>query len=375
MKKIIYLLLFIFTSLILTGCGNSGNTITILNWGDYISSDVIKAFEEETGINVKLVTTDTNESMYSKILNRQAEYDIVVPSDYMIDQMATDGLIYELDYSKLSNYEEGMFVSELQTLFDSEDCKRYSGYFVPYFWGSLGIMYSTKKFSDLDQIVEEYGWRVLFERDILPTGCRVGMYNSSRDALAAAELYLGYSLNTTNLEQIEECMNLLSKTEFYAWGSDDLKLDIAAGKLDIALVYSGDFFDAYYSDLEAEGDESTNIKTYGIYAPKYHNNVFFDSLVIPKTSSNIDGAYAFINFMLDYDNSYDNSSFVGYCPTLQAVYDDIFEDEDFADVVEIDAYNPALIINEEGSKAEVYKFLGNDVYSFIEKKFTKVIFR
>ena len=69
------------------------------------------------------------------------------------------------------------------------------------------------------------------------------------------------------------------------------------------------------------------------------------------------------------------SSFVGYCPTLQAVYDDIFEDEDFADVVEIDAYNPALIINEEGSKAEVYKFLGNDVYSFIEKKFTKVIFR
>ena len=170
-------------------------------------------------------------------------------------------------------------------------------------------------------------------------------------------------------------MNLLSKTEFYAWGSDDLKLDIAAGKLDIALVYSGDFFDAYYSDLEAEGDESTNIETYGIYAPKYHNNVFFDSLVIPKTSSNIDGAYTFINFMLDYDNSYENSSFVGYCPTLQAVYDNIFEDEDFADVVEIDAYNPALIINEEGSKAEVYKFLGNDVYSFIEKKFTKVIFR
>jgi spermidine/putrescine-binding protein len=85
-------------------------------------------------------------------------------------------------------------------------------------------------------------------------------------------------------------MNLLSKTDFYAWGSDDLKLDVASGKLDIALVYSGDFFDAYYSDLEAEGDESANVETYGIYAPKYHNNVFFDALVIPKTSSNIDGA-------------------------------------------------------------------------------------
>ena len=104
MKKIIYLLLFIFTSFILTSCGNSGNMITILNWGDYISDEVINAFEDETGIKVKLVTTDTNEAMYSKILNRQAEYDIVVPSDYMIDQMATDGLIYELDYSKLSNY-------------------------------------------------------------------------------------------------------------------------------------------------------------------------------------------------------------------------------------------------------------------------------
>lgn len=375
MKKIIYLLLFIFTSLVLTSCSNSGKMITILNWGDYISDDVVAKFEEESGIRVKLVTTDTNEAMYSKILNRQAEYDIVVPSDYMIDQMASDDLIYKLDYSKLSNYEEGMFVSELQALFDSDDCKRYSGYFVPYFWGSLGIMYSTKKYENLGEIVAEYGWRVLFERDILPVGCRVGMYNSSRDALAAAELYLGYSLNTTDKKEIEECMNLLSKTDFYAWGSDDLKLDVSSGKLDIALVYSGDFFDAYYSDLEAEGDESANVETYGIYAPKYHNNVFFDALVIPKTSSNIDGAYEFMNFMLDYDNSYENSSFIGYCPTLQSVYDDIFEDDEFSDVVEIEAYNPALIINEGDSKAEVYRFLGNEIYSFIEKRFTKVIFR
>lgn len=375
MKKIIYLLLFIFSSMILSSCNNSGKMITILNWGDYISDDVVAKFEEESGIRVKLVTTDTNEAMYSKILNRQAEYDIVVPSDYMIDQMANDDLIYKLDYSKLSNYEDDMFVSELQALFDSDDCKRYSGYFVPYFWGSLGIMYSTKRYENLDEVVTKYGWRALFERDILPSGCRVGMYNSSRDALAAAELYLGYSLNTTDKNQIEECMSLLSKTDFYAWGSDDLKLDVASGKLDIALVYSGDFFDAYYSDLEAEGDESANVETYGIYAPKHHNNVFFDALVIPKTSSNIDGAYEFINFMLDYDNSYENCSFVGYCPTLQAVYDDIFADEDFSDVVEIEAYNPALIINEEDSKAEVYKFLGNDIYSFIEKKFTKVIFR
>ena len=373
MKKIFILVFAFFSIISLSSCSGKGCDLLILNWGDYMSDEIIEAFEKEYNVHVRQVTTDSNESMYSKVLNKQAEYDIVVPSDYMIDQMHNDDLLYEIDFDKLENYEEDMFVSELDTLFNSDDCKRYQGYYVPYFWGSLGIMYSTRKYPELEEIVEEYEWEVLFNKDILPKGCRVGMYNSSRDALAAAELYLGYSLNTKSEAEIDECMDLLSKTEYYEWGSDDLKLDIAAGKLDLALVYSGDYFDAYYSDLESGDDENT--ENYAIYAPKTHNNVFFDSLVIPKTSTNTDLAHKFIDFMLDFDNSYENASFIGYCPTLQSVYDEMFADEEMEDVTAIDAYNPALIINEEGSKAEVYAYLGKETYSYIEKKFTNVIFR
>ena len=373
MKKLMILFLSSILIFTLSSCTGKGCDLLILNWGDYMSDEVLAKFEEEYNCHVRQVTTDSNESMYSKILNKQAEYDIVVPSDYMIDQMYCDNLLYEIDFSLLENYSEDMFVSELTTLMKSKDCLRYSGYYVPYFWGSLGIMYSTKKYPELEEIVEEYEWEVLFNKEILPKGARVGMYNSSRDALAAAELYYNYSLNTTNVDEITKCMDLLKNTDFYCWGSDDLKLDISSGKLDLALVYSGDFFDAYYSDIES-GDED-NTENYAIYAPKTHNNVFFDSLVIPKTSTNKTLAHKFIDFMLDYDNSYDNASFIGYCPTLQEVYDDMFMDEEMIDVTSIDAYNPALIINNEGSLAEVYAYLGKDTYSFIEKKFTSVIFR
>lgn len=373
MKKIVSLLFIFIASIILSSCSGKGCDLLILNWGDYMSDEVIEKFEETYNVHVRQVTTDSNESMYSKVLNRQAEYDIVVPSDYMIDQMYTDGLLYEIDYSLLENYSDDMLVSELDTLTKSDDCKRYLGYYVPYFWGSLGIMYSTRKYPELKSIVAEYEWECLFNHDILPKGCRVGMYNSSRDALAASELYLGYSLNTKDETEITKCMELLSKTNFYQWGSDDLKLDIASGKLDLALVYSGDYFDAYYSDLES-GDED-NTENYAIYAPKSHNNVFFDSLVIPKTSTNVSLAHKFIDFMLDFDNSYENASFIGYCPTLQSVYDEMFNDPEMEDVTSIDAYNPALIINEDNSRAEVYQYLGKDIYSFIEKKFTSVIFR
>lgn len=378
MKKL-FCLTLIFVSLIsLSSCGGKGCDLLILNFGDYISDDLIAAFEEEFDCNVKLTTTDSNESMYSKVVNKSAEYDLVVPSDYMIDQMYSENLLLEIDYSKLSNLEEEMFVPELQELMDSEDCVEYSGYYVPYFWGSLGIMYNTKDYPELEEIVMEKEWAVLFDHSLIPNGARVAMYSSSRDALAAAEFHLGYSLNTTNKTEIKECMDLLASTDFYQWGTDDLKLDLSAGKIDLALVYSGDYFDAYYADIEAEGDdvEHSNTENYSIYAPSSHNNVFFDALVIPNTCTNPDLAHEFINFMLDFDNAYDNADFVGYCPTVNSVFQDITNDEEgWGDILAIEAYNPTKILNTSGSWCEVYKYLGEDIYAYIEREFTRVIFR
>lgn len=375
-KRLLVLIMIVFSIFTLTSCSGKGCDLLILNWGDYISDDVVKKFEEEFGVKVRVTTTDTNEQMYSNIRNKTAEYDIVIPSDYMIDQMHHDDLLLALDYSKMSNYQEDMFVSELDSLMNSNDCKSYSGYYVPYFWGSLGIMYN-KRLDGVEEAVKTNGFKVLFDHSLLPHGCKVGMYNSSRDALACAELYLGYSLNTKNKNEIDDCINLLRSTDFYQWGNDDLKLSVSQGKLDVALVYSGDFFDAYYSDLEAEEDsELDNTKNYSIYAPRDHNNVFFDAMVIPNTCTNYDLALEFINFMLDFDNSYDNADFIGYCPTLQSVFDDITSDfEGYGDILQIDAYNPTLIINEPNSWPEVYSYLGSDIYSYIEKKFTTVLFR
>lgn len=377
MKKIGVLFFFLVWGILLTSCGGKGCDLLLLNWGDYIAEDVVSAFEEEYGVKVKVSTTDSNEQMYSNIKNRTAEYDLVVPSDYMIHQMKEENLLYKLDYTRLENYAEDMFVPQLKELMESEDCIAYQGYYIPYFWGSLGIMYNKRK-PGIEEAVKEYEWSVLFEKDKLPEGSRVGMYSASRDALAAAEMYLGYSLNTTDLTEIEASMNVLKNTDFYQWGTDDLKIDVSQGKVDVALVYSGDFFDSYYADLEAEEgvEGSSNTENYSIYSPSTHNNVFFDALVIPNTCTNLDLAYQFINFILDYENSYTNADFIGYCPTIQSVYEEITSDTDgWGDILEIASYDPTNILNQEDSWAEVYQYLGEEIYAYIEKKFTEVIFK
>ncbi len=359
----IIVLVFVFT-----GSGK-GADLLILNWGDYLSSEIVQAFEEEYGVTVKEVNVESNEQMYQNIINQNAEYDLVIPSDYMLDQMKEEGLILELDYSKLDNYREDIFVPELQKLMDSKDCERYKGYYIPYFWGSLGLMYSTRK-AGVEEAVLANGFKVLFEQNLLPTGSKVGMYNVSRDALAAAELYMGYSLNTTDVKKIEECLMLLKNTHFDYWGTDELKKDISQGNLDVALVYSGDFFDAYYSDVEAE--QYQNLEHYNIYAPKEHNNVFFDGMAIPITSTNPELAYKLIDYMLVSENSLENTSFVGYCPTLNSVFEEVFQSEDWEDVASIDAYNPTLIMNHPDSIAEVYCYLGEEVYAYIESLFITI---
>lgn len=368
MKKIYILLSLIFTVAILSSCGGKGCDLLILNWGDYISEDVVLAFEEEYGVSVKVATVDSSELMYSNVQNKLAEYDLVVPSDYTIDQMKEDGLIRKIDFSRLENYSEDLFVPELAQIMKSDNCNSYYGYYIPYFWGSLGIMYN-KRIEGLEDIVIENGWSVLFEHDLLPKNTKVAMYNVSRDALAAAELYKGYSLNTKDKKQIKECMDLLQNTTFYAWGTDDIKTKISQGRLDVALAYSGDFFDAYYADLEAD---ETNVENYSMYAPKDRNNVFFDALVIPETCTNEDLAYKFIDYIIDFDNSLANADYVGYCPTIKAVYDEIKASEDYADLFEISAYDPTNIIHTENSVYEVYRYLGSDIYYYLEEEFINV---
>ena len=366
MKKIYYLISLVVIIFTLGSCKYYKELI-ILNWQDYISYDLIEAFEEKYDCIVTELAVTSNEQMYSDILNRRVPYDLAIPSDYMIHKLHNNNLLEKLDFSKLENYQEDMFVEELRELMNANN--EYIDYFIPYFWGSLGIMYSTKNYPEIEDIVKEHGFAVFFE-DLLPKGSVVAMYDSSRDSLACAELYLGYSLNTKDETEIKTAFNLIKEANFTYWGTDDLKIGVSAGNIDVALVYSGDYFDAYYSDLEAE--DYAKLESYGIYAPTKANNVFYDGICMPITSAEKDLAYKFIDFMLDFDNSLTNTDAVGYCPTLQSVYDYIFNSEDYIDITSIEAYNPVLIVNEAKNKAEVYKDLGNETYKLIESEYTKV---
>jgi spermidine/putrescine-binding protein len=346
LKKVFGLLFIVFSFVLLTACDNR-QKLYLLNWEEYINDDVIKAFEEEFNVKVVLKGATSNELMYNDIFIRSGEYDIAIPSDYMIQRLHEEDLLVKLDFDKLPNYDKDKIDSKLQTLRDDyfEGNQDYS---VPYFWGTLGIMYNDSK-AGVKELVEEKGWGVLFED--LPSGISVGMYDSSRDAVAAAELYKNIDLNTKDTAKLNEVGSLLKSRKYTMWGTDNLKESVVEGNLDIALVYSGDFFDQYYFSLE-EGLEIT----YGLHVPTLNNNVWFDAMVIPKTSKNIDLAHAFINFFLDEDNAFENASYVGYCPTITEVYKRMLKDEDLKAAVTLPGYYPGEVINRM-----VYEFLGGEV--------------
>jgi len=350
MKKIFALIITIIATLVLVGC-DKGPVLYLLNWGEYINEDLLRDFEELYGVTVKMDKADSNEIMYTKIKSKSTQYDVVIPSDYMIHKLYKEDLLVELDYDLLPNYTEGLFDTNLEAL--------RSGYFegnqkyaVPYFWGTLGIMYNNQKFGIRD-LVKEYEWEVFFNTEL--TGdARIGMYNSSRDAIAAAELYLKIDINTKDSDKLKEAEEAL-KGHDYVWGTDDLKAFIAGGNLDIALVYSGDFFDMLYATLEDESEV-----TYGMHVPTI-NNVWFDAMVIPTTSQNVTLAHNFINFMIDKDNAYDNATEIGYCPAIAEVYEMMKADPDYTDIVNNYPYYPGTV-----TEGTIYKDLGTSVYKEME---------
>jgi spermidine/putrescine-binding protein len=361
MKKIILFLSLILAFIVFVGC-DSREKLYVLNWEEYINKDLIREFEKEFNVKVVLDTATSNEAMYNKIKNRAGKYDIVIPSDYMIERMHTEELLIKLDYSKLPNYDVSKFDTQLQELRENYFTGN-QDYSVPYFWGTLGIMYNKKK-AGVKELVENNGWKVFFEREIIPAGVSVGMYDSSRDAVAAAELYLNYSLNETSAEKLNEIETLLKNNFYSQWGTDELKSAVVSQNLDIALVYSGDYFDQVFLALETE----TEI-TFDMYVPTENNNIWFDAMVIPTTATKVDLAHQFINFFLDYDNALENASYVGYCSTMFDVYEAMKEDEELSDIVLHPGYYPGNV------NGEPYRNLGAEIALRMDDILTKAKIR
>ena len=223
----------------LSGCGSSKKTtLYVYNWGQYISEgddgslDVIAAFEEAyPNIRVQYSTYDSNEIMYSKLANGGITVDVIIPSDYMIGRMVQEGMLEELNFSNIPNYQY-IDDSFKNTSYDPEN--KYS---VPYTWGTVGIIYNTTMVSQ-----PITSWSAMFDPQYAG---QVLMINNSRDALAAALLYLGYSINTTDESQLEEAFALLKQAKdsgvYQAFVMDEIFGKMEGGNAAIAMYYAGDY--------------------------------------------------------------------------------------------------------------------------------------
>lgn len=295
-----------------------GQTLHIYNWGEYTGENILGDFEEATGATVVQENFDSNEQMYIKVANGEA-YDLLVPSDYMIQRLIDEGYLQKLDKSKLNCFDK-LVDGVLGLPYDPDN-----EYSVPYFWGTVGIVYDKTKV-DIEELEKE-GYNIFLDEKYRG---EVYLYDSERDSFMMALKALGYSMNTDNEKEIQEAYDWLVKcvetmdTEIV---TDEIIDNMAQGRKTLGLVYSGD---ATYIMSENEN--------MGFFMPESGTNLWSDAMVIPKNAPNPELAHEFINFVSDYDGAYDNSSYVGYTSPNQEVVDVLSgQDGDFEG---INAYIP-----------------------------------
>lgn len=281
-----------------------GQTLYLYNWGEYTGENILRDFEEETGATVVQESFDSNEQMYIKVAN-QEPYDVLVPSDYMVQRLIDEDLLQKLDKSKLT------CMDKLADAVKGLPYDPQNEYSVPYFWGTVGIVYDKTKVEIRD--LEAEGFGIFLDEKYKGD---VYLYDSERDAFMMALKDLGYSMNTTSEKEIQEAYDWLVQcveTMDAEIVTDEIIDNMAQGRKALGLIYSGD---ATYVMEENEN--------MGYYMPDTGTNLWSDAMVIPKNAKNPELAHAFINYASDYDGAYDNSSYVGYTSANQEVMDDIY---------------------------------------------------
>ena len=283
----------------LSGCGSSKKaTLYVYNWGQYISEgddgslDVIAAFEEAyPNIRVQYSTYDSNEIMYSKLSNGGITVDVIIPSDYMIGRMVQEGMLEELNFSNIPNYQY-IDDSFKNTSYDPEN--KYS---VPYTWGTVGIIYNTKYVDEADVTGWELLWNEKYAGKIL-------MFDNSRDAFGIAEYLLGYDVNTTDEAELQACSAKLAeqKPVVQQYVMDQIFDAMENEEAWIAPYYAGDYLTMV--------EENPDLAFYRPTAQGY--NMFIDAMCIPTCCQEKEAAEAFINFLCSPEISSANMEFLGY---------------------------------------------------------------
>lgn len=313
MKKFIALLMT--SAFVLTGCGGSGQsteeaiekygsaTLKFYNWGEYIGDDVISNFEKEYGVDVISEYFDSNEAMYTK-LQAGDTYDVLVPSDYMIERLINEDMLQPIDKSVVTNLDN--LADGVRNLEYDPD----NTYSVPYFWGTVGLVYNKNNVPQEE--IEAEGYNILKNEKYKGS---IYIYDSERDAFMVAFKALGYSMNTENEDEINaayEWLKEVNATMEPSYVTDEVIDAMANGNKDIAVVYSGDA--AYILSQNEDMAYCT---------PSEGTNLWSDAMVIPKNAENPKLANEFINYILTYEPSYSNSSAVGYASSNKEVLEEM----------------------------------------------------
>lgn len=312
---------------------DNNRTLTVLNYGKYIDEGALKKFEEETGINVKYEEYEDPEEMYTKYKSGSIDYDVICTSDYIIEKLIDEGQVEEIDYDVIENYSNvDENIIQMSSSFDPEN-----KYTVPYFYGTLGILYNTK-YADADDVSSwDCLWNGKFKDNMI-------MINSVRDAFAPALISKGYSINDTDDKHLKEALNILSRqsSDVMAYYVDETCDEMVAENAAIAVCYSGEAAIAMA--------ENENL-AYSV--PKEGSNLWIDSWFIPSTCQNMDEALEFLNYICSDEMGQANFEYVYYASPLLSV----ISKQDEA-TKENEAINPSADII---SKCEVYRAL--DDYS------------
>lgn len=332
LSSLLAIALLFAVKILIVGNGqiSDSNTLYLYNWGDYIDPDLIDKFEEESGYKVVMETYDSNEAMITKIKQKSTNFDICIPSEYAVEMMRDQGLLEKLDHKKivgLDNIDERF----LDVAYDPGN-----EYSIPYLWGTFGIVYNTKKYEESDFDSWKNLWDKKFKGEILS-------FDGARETLGIGLLANNLSLNTTDPKKLvevrDELIGFMGNVK--AILADEIRMYMALEEANVGITFSGDASSAI---------ESNENLSYAI--PKEGSNIWFDTIVIPKTSKNQKAAYAFINFMLEPENAAQNADYIWYAtPNKKAL-----------DLIDPEARNDKTLYPDDDviDKLEVFKALDKE---------------
>ena len=345
-------------SALLSGCGASGNTGTsgtdsaasgsanggelyVYNWGEYIDEDVISQFEEETGITVVYDLFETNEEMYPVIEAGAVNYDVVCPSDYMIQKMRENDLLAELNFDNIPNIAQiDPAYMEMSQAFDPEN--KYS---VPYCWGTVGILYNTRLLDELG-VPAPTKWADLWDERL---SGEILMHDSVRDAFMVALKKDGYSMNSESKDELEQAKQELidQKPLVQAYVIDQVRDKMIGGEAAVGVIYSGEML--YIQDEVASLGLDYDLE---YVIPEEGTNLWLDSWVIPKNAKNKENAEKWIDFMCRPEIAKANFEYITYPTPNKGAFELL--DEDMQN-------NKAVFPDIDSLKdSEVYQYLGDD---------------